>query len=341
MPLINAYSTLREPLPPTFPHTLVGVRGLDDPQLNRHLEGFIGYVLNIGDGEMTAARYHLYRHLQRARWHYSLELPESALAAFAQWAQAANAVAFWPDGSVRDDHGRVLVARDQAQVDADAEVPYPADAHARKTRTDDALTARQLEVPPTLPPVLSEGEALPRDADAVALRMQALFAVAVRGESLQGEEPLTAAEIREHLPAAWLALSPQEQAFMASDSPDEQALIDAVWRYESVAILQWALGLTDELPFPDTICDVSQAAQRALAWAESDPPPMPTLRPLAEILDALDLHLRLHWLLRQARLDDIQAPVGLIGGVIAERHLALNWLLRFEDRDWDEVDTPT
>lgn len=28
-------------------------------------------------------------------------------------------------------------------------------------------------------------------------------------------------------------------------------------------------------------------------------------------------------------------------GVVAERHHALNWLVRFMDADWDDVDTPT
>ncbi|HDS1213045.1 TPA: DUF4272 domain-containing protein [Shewanella algae] len=28
-------------------------------------------------------------------------------------------------------------------------------------------------------------------------------------------------------------------------------------------------------------------------------------------------------------------------GVVLERHYALNWLIGFENSDWDEVDTPT
>jgi len=63
-------------------------------------------------------------------------------------------------------------------------------------------------------------------------------------------------------------------------------------------------------------------------------------RPAGEILDALDLHYRLHWAVRQARLDK-REPAGLDGGVILERHHALNWLVRFEESDWDDVDTPT
>ena len=34
-------------------------------------------------------------------------------------------------------------------------------------------------------------------------------------------------------------------------------------------------------------------------------------------------------------------PGALEGGVIYERHYALNWLFCFEQADWDDVDTPT
>ena len=65
------------------------------------------------------------------------------------------------------------------------------------------------------------------------------------------------------------------------------------------------------------------------------------MRSNGEILDALDVHYRLHWLVRQARLKD-QGPVqGVDAGVVLERHRVLNWLVRFEDSAWDDVDTPT
>ena len=69
--------------------------------------------------------------------------------------------------------------------------------------------------------------------------------------------------------------------------------------------------------------------------------PATRLRPLPELLDALDSVYRRHWLVRQARLDDQPAPIGLHPSVVYERHYALNWLLRFDEQDWDEVGTPT
>lgn len=341
MPLLNVYATPRAPAEPAFGHRPLGRRGLDDPALTEHLDGFIGYVMNASDAPMTAQRYHLYRHIQRVRWQFSLELDATDLDAFHDWAKTANAVVLWPDGGVRDAQGRTLFHPDVALVDDDAELPYPDDAEQRRERTLQALSRRQLTVPVSLPPVIGENEVELRDASDVAARMQAVFAVAVRGEGLQGDEPLTTDEILARLPDATSALSPNEQAFMATRTPEPQQVINAAWRYEALAVLQWALGLLDELPFPDRICDVSQCARLALERADSTSPREATLRPTSEILDALDLHLRLHWLTRQARLDEVDPPAGLVPGSVAERHHALNWLVRFENRDWDDVDTPT
>jgi hypothetical protein len=65
------------------------------------------------------------------------------------------------------------------------------------------------------------------------------------------------------------------------------------------------------------------------------------LRPTGELLDALDLSFRLHWATTDARVKNAAPPAGLEPGVVAERHHALNWLVRFQDAAWDDVETPT
>ncbi|MGU3547175.1 DUF4272 domain-containing protein, partial [Methylobacterium sp. A52T] len=67
------------------------------------------------------------------------------------------------------------------------------------------------------------------------------------------------------------------------------------------------------------------------------------LRPPGEILEALDRAWRAHWVVRQARQKGATLA-GLNGDVVAERHVALNWLTGFQnDREtpWDATDTPT
>ncbi|SBV52320.1 hypothetical protein XBLMG947_3115 [Xanthomonas bromi] len=341
--LVNAYSTLRAPLWPDFlPQAAVQRRDHADPELVNHLHGFVGYVNQAGDGQMTQSRYHLMRHVQRVRQHFSFDVDDANFAALAHWAEQANAVCFLADASVRDPQGRVLISQGEPAIDDDAQVPYPPDALQRRAQQRSRLTAQGIRVPPSLPPVPGEAEARVRDAAQVGQRMMALFAVALRAEILAaGDTPPSLDEVEVRLPGVADALSPQERAFFAEAAPDAQALANFGWRYEGLAILQWALGLADSLPEPTALCDVPLAAQRALDNAEPAARAALALRPLPDLLDALDRHLRLHWVVRQAGQSGQPVPAGIVPGVVYERHYALNWLLHFEDAEWDEVDTPT
>lgn len=339
--VVNAYSTLTTPPTIDFPHQVLGKRNLGDPELQPHLDGFIGYVLSRGDGQMTRTRYHLMRHLQRVQQHLSLSISAADNAAFSRWAEQANAVAFMKDGSVRDPQGRILLNGD-GQEDSEAQVPYPQSAWQRKARSEALLAEHGIRVA-SLPPLVSEPELQLRSAAEVAGRVMALLAVAARAESLNdhNNKPLTIDALRQRLAPAFSHLSPREQAYLQDDAPEEKDTIQMIWRYESLTLLEWAVGLLSELPFPTGICDVPQVARNVLDIASEDWPAKAQLRPAAEILDALDLHYRLHWIKREAELGRRALPDGLVPGVILERHYALNWLVRFENAEWDEVDTPT
>lgn len=338
--LLNAYCTLLTPPAPVFPHTLIGARSQSDPGLAPHLEGFVGYVLGTNGNRMTSTLYHVMRHIQRVQAQFSFEVEEGALDQVGAWAQQANAVLYWPDGTVRDAQGRVLVYPDGAEPDAGADVPYPPDALERRARTEGQLSGRGIQVPSTLPPVIAEGEVRWRSAAEVAGRAMALAAVAVVAETRGENDPMPVATLDTSLPGYAAFLSPEERAFLAEASSSPEQIAKFSWRYEALALLQWALGWQEQLAFPTDICDVPGVMRAALSHTRQTGHP-PSLRPSAELLDALDLHYRLHWLARDARLKEQPAPHGLEAGVILERHHALNWLVRFENSDWDDIDTPT
>ena len=334
--LINAYSTLGHVLAPPPQANAANVRGLDDPALAPHLGGFVNYVLGHGDGQMSAARYHLMRHVQRVRQHYLFELDEADLGALQPWLLQANAVCFLEDGSVRDPAGKVLLGD---ALDPQAQVPYPVDAEQRRARSQQQLQAHAVHAPPSLPPVVGAAEAQLRAPAQVWARAQALLACALRAEALQaGDPPLSLAELAGRLPALPEALSPAEAAFI--EHGDAEAALPFGWRYESLAVLLWALGLSEVLPWPQATCAVPDVVGALLQKADSSSEPA-TLRDTAELLDALDLHYRLHWAAREAQRQGAPMPGALEGGVIYERHYALNWLFCFEQADWDDVDTPT
>jgi hypothetical protein len=137
------------------------------------------------------------------------------------------------------------------------------------------------------------------------------------------------------MPLADDALSPAEQVFLAQETPSREDCGQLIWRYESLYLLEWALGLVDSLPFPDTPVDAASTVATLIEMRG------PRRRAASDILDALDLHYRLHWHVRQTRLKQGKAADGVDADVVMERHHVLNWLVRFQHAGWDEVDTPT
>ncbi|XAH22115.1 DUF4272 domain-containing protein [Xylophilus sp. GW821-FHT01B05] len=340
--LINAYCTRADAPAPDFAHTLHARRDCSDPELATHLSGFVGYVLGRGNGEMSRKRYHVMRHIQRVRQHLSLSVDESQLDAFSAWAERANAIVFLPDGGIRDPNGRVLLSAAGEEPDQEAALPYPPEAWQRKARTEALLASRGMPVPQRLPPVVSELELRSRAPQELAGRAFALLAVSARAESVASGELLSMGELFARLPSAQANLTPHEQAFLSDDVPDGSTVAQFGWRYECLFVLEWALGLVDALPFPAAICDVPLATRTMLnAGDVAGVMQALKMRTEGEILDALDLHYRLHWLIREARRKEEALAPGVDAGVVLERHRALNWLVRFEDHGWDDIDTPT
>ena len=138
-------------------------------------------------------------------------------------------------------------------------------------------------------------------------------------------------------------LTPKETAFLSDPSSTEQERIQFVWRYENCAVLLWAAGIVEELPYPSDICDVPVIA--SIFWqhksiadllAEGSP------RTQAEILDAADLTLCYDWACVDARIQGREAPAQLDGGVVMERHYTFSWLTSAQrGADWDDVQPDT
>lgn len=330
---INVYSTLPELPEPDFPVQVRARRGREDPELAGHLSGFIRYMLSRVE-QMSSTVYASMRHLQRVQSHWSLEVEPAQLPAFQSWAERANAICFWPDGSVRDPWGRALVDC-EGSSDSQARLPYLADSLARKERVHRQLSARGIALPEHLPPVPGEQEARLREPGEVARRAMALTVVAVRAESILAGDPLPLEPFEQLIPSAFPALSPLEQDFLRGG---EQEATSMVWRYEALFTLLWALGHYPGLP--DGPCESMDVARLVRDQGEGLLQ-APRLRPLPELLDGLDETYRLHWAAREAGLHKQPPPAGVSVDVVMERHHALNWLFRFEEADWDEVDTPT
>ncbi len=315
--LVNAYCTRRELPPRMFPHKTVGMKTQKSPALAPHLAEIIQWVATRGEAGITLVNYLVMRHLERVRHHVILEVGEEHLDTVGEWALESNALLVFADTTVRDPRGGVLVYPDGRAPDEQARLPYPRDAWERKERTDEILKARGIEVSPN-PPVISELEVVFRTPEEVEARALALAAVARRGKGGPKED------------VSGLALTPVETTFLSFDEVDPDEAFEASWRTESQFLLEWALGMRPELPWPGEVAALDGPSQGG-----------GDLRPAAEILDQLDLHHRLLWAGRQAAQEERDPPEGIHGSVVMERYYALNWLVRFENAEWDDVDMPT
>ena len=136
----------------------------------------------------------------------------------------------------------------------------------------------------------------------------------------------------------------KEWNYLHNEDPKESEKISYSWQYENLYVMEWALGLIDgPLDFPDHFCAVAEAAQLLTAFhsmreiLEAAKP-----RSAKELLDACDMIFCLDWACTDTRMRDLPAPAGMDGGVVFERHKALNWLVGAgEKADWDHVPVDT
>jgi hypothetical protein len=200
-----------------------------------------------------------------------------------------------------------------------------------------------------------DDEARLQEPTAVAKRTLVLWAVQLRAEGVEQQEVI---QILDQLDL-WEAVSPAEQRFLRDPDPDPKECTALTWRLESIWILLWALGYVEELDWPAAECGVNRVVA-ILGPRESDADFVTSarLRPIASILDAQDLTMKIHWAIRDAclhrggllpenldwrsEIDWVAATTAPAVGVVEQRHYAFNWLVNYLDpADWDHVDTPT
>lgn len=136
-------------------------------------------------------------------------------------------------------------------------------------------------------------------------------------------------------------LTENEITYLNNENATEEEKIDYSWHYEHLYALEWALGLA-EWNYPEDICDVGGCVRLLNEYDSMDEILQKcNIRSKEEILDIADLIYRMDWAAVDARINGLTGPMNLEHGVIQARHKTLNWLIRFDDADWDDVSTPT
>lgn len=214
----------------------------------------------------------------------------------------------------------------------------------RRERSIALLQGNGIPYLENLPGEVMETEACIKSREEMVQRAIALFAVAVYSEVMLEEkhdrnEALAYFNKIDEIYGIQPWLTPAEISYIANPDSSEHERIQFVWRYENCAVLLWAAGIVEELPYPSEISDVPVIA--AIFWqhksiedllSEGSP------RTTAELLDAADLTLRYDWACVEARRQQKEAPAKLDGGIVMERHYTFNWIIGAANKaSWDEI----
>lgn len=141
----------------------------------------------------------------------------------------------------------------------------------------------------------------------------------------------------------WSDVSPCERAFLEAQSASPADEIAFSWNAECVYFLGWALGLTTALKPPTEQASTGPILDRSPAPGESiaDFLRESVLRPIVEISAAVEALHDAHASCRAAASNRVPERHAYNLEVCQERHRAGNWLICYEDADWDKVPTDT
>lgn len=142
----------------------------------------------------------------------------------------------------------------------------------------------------------------------------------------------------------WSQLAPSEADFIDTPAPSRKQIIDASWLSERLITLLWTLGAVNELPPPHEQCDPAVFHANLPPFADitvTEFTSAARLRPSSELLTMAEDLWGLHWEARDAMINDRTPQQALDIEIIQERHHAINWVIGYEDLDWDDVTTDT
>lgn len=217
----------------------------------------------------------------------------------------------------------------------------------RRLRTWETLGGKGIYVPAGHPAIDPASKVQCRPLEEIVKRAVALMGVCIYSECLLsgGDKGMEDAQnfLMDLLDRynAQEFFTPKEWKYIHDTKPTEKDSKGFWCQYESLYVMEWALGLVEGLDFPDHLCD-SRATVLALRNSDSISKILAKSRPKSprELLDAYDLIFCLDWACSNAKLHSLPAPAGMNRGVVRERLRALRWLTGHKDSaSWDEVRT--
>lgn len=209
-----------------------------------------------------------------------------------------------------------------------------------KVNSEKILEEKSIKINKHLPYIESEDEVVIRRPKEIAERVTVLAMTnLVAFNNLSGEE--AGDYLKKY--NLWDLVTPDEKDFLAN--PTEQRKSHESWKCECIWVLMWALNKVGDLGFPDELCSLNDIADEDYPVSpEKDPNDfinsITETRNKLEILALNDLYYRLDWACVDARINGTDMTA-VHPGVVYERHYALNWLINYNEAEWDDVTCDT
>lgn len=268
-------------------------------------------------------------------------------------ANEVNAFLLYPDMHIYNSKGKLVFSKEGESELEDFMPVVNTDMFAPEEQTEADIRRRERSIAILeeqkipyirhLPCEISESKARIKSREEMVQRAATLFAVAVYSEVMLSENP-DLQEARSYFNKMdeiygihqWMTSA--ETNYILNPEASEQERIQFVWRYENCAVLLWAAGIVEELPYPSEISDVPVIA--AIFWQHKSIEDLlseGSARSDGELLDAADLSLRYDWACINARIHQQETPGNLDGGIVMERHYTFNWITGAGDNaGWDD-----
>lgn len=200
--------------------------------------------------------------------------------------------------------------------------------------TEDWARSLKVSVAATPPTVENYAEPCPRTARDIAVRtviLQGLVAVAAQVEP----EPIIEWFQDQQI---WSSVTPEEQAFLQSNSRTQEQCHKISWHIEAEWTLLWVIGLVESLGLPTHACDSRRMCDEIMPELGSDIEDFLSsaeIRSPGILLAENDRTYDLWCYANIARSKRQPLPVDLNWGVLYERRYAFEWLDGMQD--WDDV----
>lgn len=211
---------------------------------------------------------------------------------------------------------------------------------SRKEKTEKILEKEGIKINYNLPNIESDEGTTIRNTKEIAIRVTILAVTNFLAfDHIDSETAID--YLKDH--NLWEYVTPDERDFLAN--PTEAKKSHETCKCECIWVLMWALGIVDNLPFPNHLCDLNDIPLEKYPVDNDKDPNIfinkpHQVRSKSEILDASDLYYRYDWACVDARIKDIEITQ-IHPGVVYERHYALNWLTNYMDQEWDDISCDT